>query len=144
MQQFVGNVAASARRGRDGTVLPLIPIAILRDKRSEPGLGSSGIYKLTETIHRYIDALNIRWRHVFHFSLGNLAGTHGPALMGIVYQRFGGHTVPHGKFESIAVLQVCHPFIPVVAVQATQVRPGNKGLVTMDLQLGLEGKRLIA
>jgi hypothetical protein len=62
----------------------------------------------------------------------------------VVHNRFGGHAVPHGKLKGITVLQVGYAFVPVVALQATQVRSGDKGLVTVNVQLGLEGKGLIA
>jgi hypothetical protein len=64
--------------------------------------------------------------------------------MGLIHNRFGGYTVPHGKLEGIAVLQVGHAFIPIVALQAALVRSGDKGLVAVNVQLGLEGKGLIA
>ena len=43
MQQLVGNVAASCRRSRDGVVLPINPVSILRHKRAEFGVGIRGV-----------------------------------------------------------------------------------------------------
>ena len=51
--------------------------------------------------------------------------------------------MPDGELVSITVLQVGHPLVPIVALQAAEVGPGHQRRVASHFQLGLERKRLV-
>ena len=51
---------------------------------------------------------------------------------------------PTANSQASRILQVGHPLIPVVAVQAAEVGTRDEGLLALHLQLSLEGKRLVA
>ena len=74
----------------------------------------------------------------FHLGVRNPAGTDRPTLTRVVDNGFGGNAVPHGELAGVPVLQVGNAFVPVVAFQAPQVRPGDERPVAVDVQLGLE------
>ena len=144
VQQLVSGVTASGGCGRDVRLLGGDPGAILGDECSHLACAS---------------AASVSWPSASMDSSTPAiwaGATRSTSACGIqqvrtvqqltrrVNQGFRGDTMPDSELEGLPVVQVSDAFVPVVAFQAPQVRPGDERLVTVDLQLGLEREGFIA
>ena len=119
------------------------PVTILSGETTEFRLGIRAIGELCQGVHRQLDAGDRRGRDSFHFGLRNPTRADRPALA-VFDHRMCSHAVTDREFAGVAVLQIGHPLVPVVAFQASQVRARHQWLLAVDFHFRLEGERLVA
>ena len=142
--RFSSSVAGLATAGRRfGSLRPLLrdPGRVLCHEIAELGIGRRTVGKLCEGIHRQFDVFQVRRCNPLYLRFGNPAGADGVA-MAVSQNCFGGDAVPDGILTRIAILQVGDSFVPVVAFQAAQVRPGERSLLRSGLQAASGRRRL--
>jgi hypothetical protein len=80
------------------------------------------IRKLRKGVHGKLDTLDLGWSDPLDFGLWYPGCADGPAGPIFVNDSIGGDAVPDRELERVAILQISNPGVPIVAVEALQIR----------------------